>query len=313
MNLKRQMVGVLVIFAFQLYCSAEDPVKEIQHPIAGKLVLVPAGEFKMGSPDSDREAGLHEQPQHLEKIESPFYIGAYEVTVAQFRQFVSATGYETEAERDGVGGWGFDQSTRRFDRAGTRYTWKDTGFEQKGQHPVVNVSWNDCIAFCEWLSGEDGSRVFRLPTESEWEYSARGGTSSIYSHGDNRRRLVGKENLADQSIVSVLAPEERNIIDQAAPWTDRYSFSAAVGSFKPNPFGLYDMHGNATEWVSDWYDEDTYVKAGAKAPSEGTHKVYRGGSWAYGPANARSASRHRFPPNDRWCHLGFRVVAEVPR
>jgi len=108
-------------------------------------------------------------------------------------------------------------------------------------------------------------------------------------------------------------PAEQKIIDQAAPWVDRYPFSAEVGSFKPNPFGLFDMHGNVTEWVDDWYDEDKYVKGGANSPAEGTHKVYRGGSWAFGPANARAASRHRFLPSDRWCNLGFRIVAEIPK
>lgn len=267
----------------------------------------------MGAADSDPESTLHEQPAHKIEFDVPFYIGAYEVTVAQFRQFVAATGYRTEAERDGVGGWGYDQSTRRFAREGLRYTWKDTGFEQKGQHPVVNVTWSDAVAFCEWLSGKDGAHTFRLPTEAEWEYAARGGTTTIYSHGESRTKLIGKENVADKSLVLVLArePAELAVINQAAPWVDRFPFAAQVGSFKPNPFGLYDMHGNVTEWVEDWYDEEKYVKGGSTPPKKGTQKVYRGGSWAYGSGNARSTVRHRFSPSDRWCHLGFRIVAEV--
>ena len=129
---------------------------------------------------------------------------------------------------------------------------------------MVNISWNDCVAYCEWLTGKNGNRVFRLPTEAEWEYACRGGTTSIYTHGDSHKKLIGKENVGDAALVLLLArePPELNLINQAATWNDGFAFTAEVGSFKPNAFGLYDMHGNATEWVDDWYDEDKYVKGG---------------------------------------------------
>ncbi len=212
-----------------------------------------------------------------------------------------------------MGGWGYDRFSRTFARAGDRFTWRSVGFEQTEQHPVVNVSWNDAIAFCEWLTREDGTRQFRLPTEAEWEYACRAGTASRYSWGDSAESLIGKENIADQSLAHVLAPGvgQINMIRQAAPWDDHQPFSARVGSLQPNRFGLSDMHGNVCEWVEDWFEETRFLSDGASAsPAAESEKVFRGGSWGYGPANSRSASRHHFAPSDRWCNLGFRVVCE---
>lgn len=309
------IAATLIDYLLPVLSFAEEPPKKIDHPMAGNLVLIPAGEFIMGAPESDHEASLVEQPAHKVKFAAPFYMGAHEVTISQFRRFVVATGYRTEAERDGVGGWGYDTKTRRFARNGLRFTWRETGFEQSGSHPVVNVTWDDCVAYCDWLTLKDEKRVFRLPTEAEWEYACRGGRTSNYGHGDGINSLIGKENVADKSIALVLArePAELAVINQSVNWNDRFAFSAEVGSFKPNRFGLYDMHGNVAEWVEDWYDEDKYEKGDAKPPTKGTDKIYRGGSWAIGASGARSAARHPFGIRDRWCHIGFRVVAEVTK
>ena len=125
-----------------------------------KLVLIPAGEFLMGSPDSDKDAQDDEKPQHRVRITRPFYLGATEVTVGQFRRVVETAGYQTEAEKDGKGGQGWNEAKGNFEQ-GPQYTWRNPGFAQTDEHPVVNVSWNDAIAFCNMLSEQGGFEARR--------------------------------------------------------------------------------------------------------------------------------------------------------
>jgi formylglycine-generating enzyme required for sulfatase activity len=163
-----------------------------------KLVLIRAGEFDMGSPDSDKDAFDAEKPRHRVRITRPFYLGATEVTVGQFRKIVEATGYRTEAERDGKGGEGWNEVDRTFEM-NPRYTWRNPGFTQTDECPVVVVSWNDAIAFCNKLSEMDGLKPYyrfaageqsggdgyRLPTEAEWEYACRARSATHYSFGND--------------------------------------------------------------------------------------------------------------------------------
>ena len=151
-----------------------------------KLVLIPAGEFLMGSPDSDKDAEDDEKPQHRVRITRPFYLGAHEVTRGQFRRFVDETGYRTEAEKNDAGGLGYDAQSKKL-KQDRKFNWLNPGFEQTDEHPVVNVSWNDSVAFAEWLSRKEG-RTYRLPTEAEWEYACRAGTKTQLSV---RRRSGG--------------------------------------------------------------------------------------------------------------------------
>jgi formylglycine-generating enzyme required for sulfatase activity len=125
--------------------------------IGMRLELIPAGVFLMGSPDSHPEAKDDEKPQHRVRVTRPFYLGATEVTVGQFRRFVAATGYRTEAERDGKGGWGWNEQGKLVQDP--KSTWRSPGFEQTDEHPVVDVSWNDAAAFCRWLGQQGGARV----------------------------------------------------------------------------------------------------------------------------------------------------------
>ena len=157
-----------------------------------KIVPIPAGEFWMGSspeqvdlvlkqypnvkPKVNREELDDEQPRHRVQITKLQGLSAHEITVGQFRRFVEDAGYQTQAERDGKGGWGFDSATGEF-KQDAKYTWRSPGFEQSDDHPVVNVSWNDATEFCRWLSRKDG-RTYRLPTEAEWEYCCRAGSES---------------------------------------------------------------------------------------------------------------------------------------
>src|SRR5262249_14501883 len=142
---------------------------EIVNSIGMKLKLIPAGEFLMGSPESDGDAFDVERPQHRVRIKNPFLLGMHQVTRGQFRRFVDAVGYKTEAEKYGKGGWGWDLTAGR-EVADPKYTWRSSGFEQTDEHPVVNVSWNDAKAFCDWLSKQEG-QTYRLPSEAEWEYA----------------------------------------------------------------------------------------------------------------------------------------------
>ena len=129
------------------------------------------------------------------RITRPFYLGKYEVTVGQFRRFVDDSGYQTEAEKDGKGGWGWNETANKFEQA-PRYTWREAGFEQTDLHPVVNVSWNDAVAFAEWLGKKEG-KTYRLPTEAEWEYACRAGTTTRYFCGDDPEALAEVGNVAD--------------------------------------------------------------------------------------------------------------------
>ena len=208
-----------------------------------KLTLVPAGEFMMGSGESalataaffNKNYGENhltpyffkdEHPQHRVRITKPFYLGTYHVTRGQFRQFVANAGYKTDAEKGekpGAWGWNPDNKEVGFNE---KYSWRITGFEQTDEHPVVNVSWNDAAAFCKWLSRKEGT-TYRLPTEAEWEYACRAGTTTRYSSGDDPETLAKAGNVAD-------AAAKAKFPDWT--WTikasDGYVFTSPVGSFQ---------------------------------------------------------------------------------
>ena len=234
---------------------------------------------------------------------SPFYLGVTEVTRGQFRRFVDETGYKTEAERDGKGGCGLNVSDQD-----PRYTWLNPGFEQTDEHPVVNVSWNDAGALCEWLSRTEG-QTYRLPTEAEWEYACRARTTTMFFNGDNPGSLAAVGNVAD----ATLKTKYPNWADPgAAP--DGFVYTAPAGQFQPNAFGLYDMHGNVWEWCRDWYDAEYYKRspvADPPGPPPAAQRVVRGGSCFDSAWNCRSAFRRGRPPELRYYSVGFRL-ARVP-
>ncbi len=217
------------------------PSKPITNSIGMKLVLIPSGEFTMGSPDSDPDADGDEKPQHKVRITRPFYLGATEVTVGQFRRVVETAGYKTDAEKDGKGGWSYEVAKHTFVQD-PKYTWRNPGFAQTDEHPVVLVSWNDAVAYCNLLSDREGlksSDGYRLPTEAEWEYACRAGTTSRYVGGDDPETLALVGNIADGSGKAVF-------LDRATlAAQDGFLFTAPVGRFRPNAFDLYDMQGNA--------------------------------------------------------------------
>jgi formylglycine-generating enzyme required for sulfatase activity len=252
-----------------------------------------------------------EQPQHKIRITRPFYIGAHNVTFGQFAKFVTETGYTTEAEQDGKGGSGVtENSDNLVVQMDPKFNWKTTGFEQQDDHPVVNVSWNDAIAFCKWLTAKERMK-FRLPTEAEWEYACRAGTTTRYYFGDDPSELVQAGNVYDYTLAKKLGHPQW---EEFKPYDDGFAFTSPVDQFKANPFGLYDIHGNAATWCADWFSPFYYAKsptADPQGPETPGMRVVRGGSWIYIPLYARSAYRVAYRPSHRDGNIGFRVVLEV--
>jgi formylglycine-generating enzyme required for sulfatase activity len=287
-----------------------------------KLTLVPSGEFMMGSKESAEETAKffeknygensltaqdfeNEHPQHRVRITKPFYLGTYHVTRGQFRLFVAATHYKTDAEKDDrPGAWGWISLHKEIGLH-AKYSWSNAGFEQADEHPVVCVSWNDAVAFCQWL-GKKESKTYRLPTEAEWEYACRAGTPTRYSSGDDPETLAKVGNVADATFKAKFPSYKYGV-----KASDDFVFTAPVGKFKPNAFGLYDMHGNAWQWCADWYAEEYYATSPADdptGPNSGADRVLRGGAWDIRPGVARSACRDGFDPVYRSFNLGFRVA-----
>ncbi len=302
--------------------ARESPTKQITNSIGMKLTLVPSGEFMMGSEESAGETAeffkktfgfdyptaehfKDEHPQHRVRITRPFYLGTYHVTRGQFRQFVKQSGYKTDAEKgENRGGFGWDSDQGEF-YTNEKYSWRNAGFDQSDEHPVVNVSWNDAVAFCQWLSKKEG-KTYRLPTEADWEYACRAGTKTRYYNGDDPEALAKIGNVADAAYKANFP-----FFNGAIKAKDGYVFTAPVGKFKPNAFGLYDMHGNAWHWCADWHGEDYYGKSPVDdpaGPDTGAARVTRGGSWNSWPHECGSAARDDFSQDSESCDIGFRVA-----
>jgi len=303
-------------FQSETAMAIAQPV-ELSSSTGVKLRLIPAGEFMMGSPADEPGRGGDEGPVHRVRITKPFYLGVYEITVAQFRAFVDATKYKTDAEKDSKGGWGYTGNDSRPFKQATKFTWRSTGFDQGDQHPAVNVSWNDAIAFNKWLSKKE-SKAYRLPTEAEWEYACRAGTGTRFFHGNDDAGLAQFGNVSDQATIKKFAEWlSADAVDRLKFGTpehnDGYVFTAPVGRFSPNVFGLYDMHGNVWEWCSDWDSKNYYQDSSVddpQGPAEGKSRIRRGGSWLHSPDFARSARRRRYLPEGRNSPIGFRVVLD---
>jgi formylglycine-generating enzyme required for sulfatase activity len=323
--------SVIALLCFVLAGCATQPLPaRIENSLGMKFVLVPAGEFLMGSAEPPESLSgdypgyelrrflelSDEAPVHRVRITQAFYLGQHEVTVAQFRRFLAASGYVPESIADGTGGYGYNPDydpakTVRgdaFEGRGPQYSWRNPGFAQGDDHPVVNVTWNDAFALAHWLSRSEGVR-YRLPTEAEWEYACRAGTRTRYPHGDIPAGLAAVANTFDA--------------DSAANWPrwqsfalaarDGHAFTAPVGHFAPNAFGLHDMLGNVWEWVSDWHDDDYYRNSppdDPPGPVTGNVRVRRGGSWHTWSLYARCAYRNWNSPQTRYPLVGMRLLRE---
>ena len=278
---------------------------------------IPAGEFDMGTstalaesyvrqlPALERDSFADEQPERRVRITRPFSLSATEVTISQFRTFVEATGYKTDAERTGKGATGPNERGEMV--PSLKLTWREPGFPLDDDHPVVNVSWNDAVAFCSWLSRKEG-KAYRLPTEAEWEYACRAGLRSPYASGDDPERLTTVGNVADGTA------RDRYPSWMTIPARDGFLYAAPVGTFQPNAFGLYDMTGNVWEWCADFYDPDYYsqrVGDDPRGPAQALERVRRGGWWNFDPSSFRLSDRKSAPPDFASNSLGFRVAGDL--
>ena len=327
-------ISIAIICFFLMGCSIAPVQKSplvIKNSLGMNMVLVPAGEFLMGSdeapeslkkdfPQYEQKRLLDledEKPVHPVTITKPFFIGQYEVTVDQFRKFIELSGYVPESIADGTGGYGYNPDYDpalsakgdAFEGRNPKYSWRYPGFKQRGDEPVVNVSWNDAVALAEWLSKREG-KVYRLPTEAEWEYACRAGSRSRYLSGNDPDALTDYANIFDADTAKNWQKWEVYAVKKH----DGFTFTAPVGSFKPNAFGIYDMIGNAWEWVSDWYDDQYYANSpinDPQGPRDGSVKVRRGGSWHTWPLYARSSYRNWNTTTTRYPLVGMRLVLEV--
>ncbi|MCA8989320.1 MAG: formylglycine-generating enzyme family protein [Planctomycetaceae bacterium] len=281
-----------------------------------------------------RDTAGDERPRHRVRISQPFEMSIHEVTVHQFRVFCNETGYRTTAEINGEGIVGFAPITaaetlqtgkRHLFARRPEFLWQSPGFEQTDSHPVVGVSWNDATAFCRWLSQKE-SVTCRLPTEAEWEYACRAGTETWFNFGNSFRNEIQRHaNIADLTLEK-LHPElamRQWLIDFHVDPEDHFAFTAPTGSFEPNRWELYDMHGNVWEWCQDSYRDDSYqgrIEAdnptidplNTKSQDElDDWQVIRGGSWCNGPILCRSGTRGFFAAGDASCYIGFRIVREI--
>lgn len=291
----------------------------ITNSVGMKLVLVPAGEFLMGYKRSPEELArvypyatkdwfTAARKQHPVRITKMFYLGMHEVTVGEFRQFVDDRGYETDAEKDREGTWGYDAAAKKFVGPRTNFAWHHTGFPQTEDHPAVYISWNDAQAFCRWLS-EKEEVEYRLPTEAEWEYACRSGTETLYQNGDDPLRLTEIGNAWDVGV-------QKRFLNAPEPLlpNDGHVFTAPVGQFQPNAFGLFDMHGNVWEWCADVFDNDYYRVSptdNPTGPARGPSRILRGGAWDRFAAYCGSSFRFNRPRGNPGYSTGFRIARSL--
>jgi len=286
----------------RLPARADQACREPGDDLAPTLVVLPPGRFLMGSAPTETERDGDEGPQHWVTLPRPFAIGRCEVSRAQFRRFVEETGYRTVAEKSG--GCRVYDPVRQTWSADPKASWERPGFQQDDGHPAVCVAWEDARACADWLSRRTGA-AYRLPSEAEWEYAARGGTVTAYYWGDVAGEICRFANLADSELTRI-DRDSRN-----ARCSDGFPYTAPGGSYPPNPFGLYDMAGNVWEWTADCY-RDSYDGA----PADGTareaencgRRVVRGGSWGGNPHYLRSAGRGGSAPDGAGIFLGFRLA-----
>ncbi|MEO7064588.1 MAG: SUMF1/EgtB/PvdO family nonheme iron enzyme [Dokdonella sp.] len=276
---------------------------------APAVVVIPTGEFVMGSPADEVGHADNEEPQRRVHIDVGFALGQDEVTVGQFRDFVRATKYVSDAEKLG-GSAVYEESTGRIaERRGM--TWQNDyrGDRATPNLPVINISWNDASAYVAWLSARTGKH-YRLPSEAEFEYAERAGSTTRYPWGEgNPDKVVG--NFTGEGDRS---PTRRSWSSAFPRYSDGYWGPAPIGTFPPDKFGLHDMAGNVSEWVEDcWHDN--YVRAprdSAAWVNPGCERrVVRGGSWGSDPEQVRSAFRIPARADMRSARVGFRVARDL--
>ncbi len=290
-----------------IVAAGEDKTIDIQlkkignvttNSIGMKFIFINPGTFEMGS-SSEESGGNDDEQKHTVTLSKGYYLQTTEITVGQFRQFVSATGYITEAETAG-GCWISSTGSGWKKKQGS--SWKNSALpgataKQVDQQPVSCVSWNDSQAFIKWLTKKEG-KTYSLPTEAEWEYSCRAGSTTAFGYGECLS--------SDQANYGGIDP--KFAVCKSRFRTNRKK-PLNVASLAANPWGLFDMHGNVAEWCDDWYGPyPTSTARDPKGPSSGTDRVLRGCHWLNTAGECRSAKRSSFPPGYASDVVGFRLV-----
>jgi uncharacterized protein (TIGR02996 family) len=259
----------------QLLSQGVQPIApRLVNSIGMELALIPAGSFKMGSPPAEVGRFEDEGPLHLVTLTQPFYVGVYPVTQAQFEAVT-----------------------------GSNPSLFHAGYKGGPTHPVEGVTWFDAVKFCEFLSGREAEkaagRLYRLPTEAEWEFCCRSGTNTPFSFGG----VASSRNANFDGNHPYGGAGKGQYLQQTTP----------VGSYAPNAWGLFDMHGNVREWVADWYGPEYYDDSPEENPTgpiSGEGRVQRGGSWGSFSWGCRSAFRLSIEPDRGASVGGFRVTMQ---
>jgi len=279
------------------------------------MVYIPDGTFVMG-----RDTGANdERPAHEVTVEG-FFLDKHEVTNQEFAAFVEDTGFVTQAEKDGYS-WVHTEGKDDFE-AVDGANWRhplgpDSTIEDKMDHPVVCVSWEDAMAYARWAGK-------RLPTEAEWEYAARAGEAghlAALRSSDNKEEgshggHEGHEGHSDAGITIIEGNVWQGNFPKVNTREDGYFYTAPVGSFEPNAWGVHDMVGNVWEWCADWYDANAYTDArriNPEGPAEGNNRVARGGSWFCSANYCGAYSTHyrgASPPTHTFNNVGFRCASD---
>lgn len=286
-----------LLVALSWACWAEE------RPMAGSAILpkapemarIPGGGFQMGAPSGEKDSADDERPVHTVQLKA-FSLGRYEVTVAEFAAFVDDTGYQA-----GSACWTYEGAPATVEERAGR-NWRNPAFSHSGKHPVVCVSWEDANAYIRWLNSKTGQR-YRLPTEAEWEYAAKAGTSTARFWGNEESLACRYANVADHSTVR----QSNWHVDDPFACDDGTPHTGFVGAYRPNAFGLYDMLGNVWEWTCSGYTERYDGTESSCAVSAG-YRVYRGGSWGNEPDLVRAALRGREDAATRDSGIGFRLA-----
>ena len=270
-----------------------------------EMVVIPPGGFLMGSPASEEGRFDDEGPQRTVTIGHTFAAGKFEVTRNQYAAFA------TETRRPALPNcWYWSGAQSKYVNDDPSKNWNRPGFAQAGDHPVVCVTWDDAQAYVQWLSRKTG-KDYRLLTEAEWEYAARAYSRTARPWGDSANQACAHANVADQALLRAVSPGEGKKWNFIHDCDDGSAYTSAVGRYQANRFGLYDMIGNALEWVEDCWN--TSFKG---APEDGSawtagecaRRVVRGGSWSGNPRLVRSAERGGVGTAGRGGNVGFRLA-----
>lgn len=311
------MVRIGAVVALILWLAApalaQQPYRDC--PQCPDMISLPPGSYYMGVlPGEEEREGIgaelrgRSDPRRPVRIEYAFSIGRYEVTVEQFAAFIQATGYQT-----GSSCWGLQPGGRYVEQRGL--DWRNPGFPQTVRDPVVCVSWADVRAYIDWLGRITGKAFYRLPSEAEWEYAARAGSAQARYWGDGPDGACQHANVADLSAAARynFTTTPQNIF----MCSDNHPYTAPVGQFRANRFGLHDMLGNAWEWTGDCWGDDLNraplngaYRGSQGYPGDCAKRVIRGGSFSFHPKYVRSATRFWGYWGYRHDSVGFRVARD---